>query len=144
MLRKTALVIEDEPAVARACLRALERGGFQVDIAQNGLIAIDMTKDNSYDVCLSDIKTPVMGGIEFYSYLREQHNQLADKVIFTSGDILSGTISDFIERTHRPFLAKPFTPDDLLEVIRAVIAENVACGSECHNTPGDDGNAGSL
>jgi CheY-like chemotaxis protein len=121
-VRKRALVLEDEPAISRACQRVLTAAGFEVDQAVNGLIAMKMVDEKSYDVCLSDIKIPVMGGIEFYYHLRREHPDLAARVIFTSGDILSGNTAEFLREARRPFLAKPFTPDTLLEAVKKVVA----------------------
>jgi len=121
--RRRALVVEDEPVISQLCRRMLMAEGFDVDIAMNGLIAKKMVDDKSYDLCLSDIRTPAMDGIQLYWYLGKKHPELACKVIFTTGDVLSGYIAQFLEGTKRPFLPKPFTPDELKQVIRDALAE---------------------
>ena len=121
--RRRALVVEDEPIISQICRRILMAEGFDVDIAMNGLIAKKMIDDKSYDLCLSDIRTPAMDGIQLYQYLEQEHPELARRVIFTSGDIMSGYIAQFVEGTKRPFLPKPFTPDELKQVIRDALAE---------------------
>jgi DNA-binding NtrC family response regulator len=121
--RRRALVVEDEPIISQICRRILMAEGFDVDIAMNGLIAKKMIDDKSYDLCLSDIRTPAMDGIQLYQYLEQEHPELARRVIFTSGDIMSGYIAQFVEGTKRPFIPKPFTPDELKQVIRDALAE---------------------
>jgi CheY-like chemotaxis protein len=116
-------VIEDEPVVSRICQRILMAEGFDVDIAMSGLIAKKMVEDKSYDLCLSDIRIPDMDGIQLYQYLEQEHPELARRVIFTTGDVMSGHIDQFLEGTKRPFLPKPFTPDELRQVIRDAFAE---------------------
>ena len=120
--RKRALVVEDEPSISHVCQRILMAEGFDVDIAMNGLIAKKMLDDKSYDICLTDIRTPAMDGIQLYQYLEQEHPELARRVIFTTGDVMSGYIAEFLERTKRPFLPKPFTPDGLKQVIRDALA----------------------
>lgn len=121
--RRRALVVEDEAVISRLCQRILTAEGFDVDTAMNGLIARKMADDNSYDLCLSDIRTPHMDGIELYEYLEQEHPELARRVIFTTGDVMSGYVAQFLEGNKRPFLPKPFTPDELKQVTRDVLAE---------------------
>lgn len=121
--RRRALVVEDEPVISRLCQRILIAEGFDVDIAMNGLIAKKMANDKSYDLCVSDIRTPDMNGIQLYEYLEQEHPELARRVIFTTGDVMSGSIAQFLEETERPFLPKPFTRDELKQAIRDAFAE---------------------
>ena len=120
---RRALVVEDEPVISRLCQRILIAEGFDVDTAMNGLIAKKMADDRSYDLCLSDIRTPDMNGIQLYEYLEQEHPELARRVIFTTGDVMSASIAQFLKETQRPFLPKPFTPDELKQAIRDAFAE---------------------
>ena len=97
--KKRILVIEDEPVICRVCKKALTADGFEVDIAVNGLIAMDMAGKRVYDLYLSDIRTPEMNGIEFYRHLIQEQPELADRVIFTTGDVLSNDIKLFLEES---------------------------------------------
>jgi len=121
--RRRALVVEDEPVISRLCQRILTAEGFDVDIAMNGLIAKKMADDKSYDLCVSDIRTPDMNGMQLYEYLEQEHPELARRVIFTTGDVMSGSIAQFVKETKRPFLPKPFTRDELKHAIRDAFAE---------------------
>ena len=114
---KRALVIEDEPVIGRICKRTLTTEGYDVDIALNGSVAKDMADENVYDIYLSDIRTPEMNGIEFYEYLKNMHPELADRVIFTTGDILSTDVKQFLQEFKGIFLPKPFTPEELKKAI---------------------------
>lgn len=111
------LVVEDEPVIGYICRKTLSNEGFEVDIALNGLLAMEMAQNSTYDLCLIDIRTPQMNGIELYAHLEEIHPDLAQNVIFTTGDILSGSIEEFLDTAGRLFLPKPFTPDQLREVV---------------------------
>jgi DNA-binding response OmpR family regulator len=114
---KRVLIVEDEPAICRVCAQVLTDEAYEVDIAPNGKIAEGMLSENGYDIIIMDIKLPVMDGKQLYQSLSLD---LALKVIFTSGDTLSGDTEDFIEKTGRPFIAKPFTPQELMKMVREV------------------------
>ena len=114
---KTILVVEDEPSIRSVCLRILTDEGFAVDTATNGKDAQDMIEKNHYGLCLIDIRTPIMGGEELYVWLLQEHPQMARRVIFTTGDVMGGETQAFIEQSGKPFLPKPFTPDELKAAI---------------------------
>ena len=115
------LSVEDEASIRQVCQRALASQGYQVDFAINGVAAESMLMKADYDLLLVDIKTPVMDGKQLYRYIEKRYPQLADRVIFTTGDVIGEDTQSFLERTGRPFLLKPFSPDEL----RALVRENL-------------------
>jgi len=120
---KKILVVEDEPAISQVCLRTLTSEGFQVDIAVNGAVAQDMLGEKDYDLCLIDIRTPVMNGRELYQCIKEKHLKLLNGVIFTTGEVMGGDTQSFLEQADRPFLLKPFTPTQLKAIMRETLKE---------------------
>ena len=119
--RKRILVVEDEPAICQVCLRTLTSEGFDVDIAANGVVARDMLGKKEYDLCLVDIRTPVMNGKELYQHIREEHPELTNKVIFSTGDVLDSKLELFLSEANKPYLPKPFTPNELRAMVRQAL-----------------------
>jgi len=115
------LVVEDERVIAVICRRVLASEGFEVDIAANGKTAQHMVKTNHYDYCMIDVKMPVMNGDDFYRWLQEERPSLANRVIFTTGDVIGKGTGTFLEQSGKPFLPKPFTPDELKGLVRQVV-----------------------
>ena len=120
---KRILVVEDEPAISDVCRRVLTSEGFEVDIAVNGMIAQDMIKEKQYDLCLTDMRTPSMNGKELYQWLEEKHPRLASRVILTSGDVMAEDTQSFLEQAARPFLPKPFAPDELKAIVKETLRQ---------------------
>jgi DNA-binding response OmpR family regulator len=118
---KRILVVEDEPAICEVCSRSLNTLGFDVDIANNGNMAKDRLSKGDYTLILIDMKTPIMNGRQLYHYINEKYPNLADRVIFTSGDVMGGDTQRFLEQTNRPFLPKPFSPDELKAIVRETL-----------------------
>jgi len=118
---KRILVIEDEPAICEFCQRVLSGEGFEVDIAVNGKVAQDMIQGKKYDLFLIDIRTSEVSGVELYQWLQDKHPEQISKVIFTSGSVLGKDTQLLIEQTGRPFLPKPFTPDELKTILRETL-----------------------
>jgi DNA-binding response OmpR family regulator len=120
---RRVLVMEDEPSISQVCRRALTSEEFEVDIAVNGARARDMLGEKKYDLCLIDIRTPVMNGKQFYQWLSKQHPELVSGVIFTTGDLISADTKSFLEQVGRPFLFKPFTIDELKTIVRETLGQ---------------------
>ncbi|MEN8615387.1 response regulator [Dehalogenimonas sp. THU2] len=112
------LVVEDEPSIGEVCLRILTREGFAVELAVNGRIGMEMITRQDFDLFLIDIRTPSMSGKDLYKWMLENRGELAGHVMFTTGDMMSEDLLLYIKGTSRPFLPKPFTPDELIETVK--------------------------
>ena len=91
-----------------------------MDIAVNGEVALDMWRKKEYDLCISDIRTPRMNGIELYRQLEIERPEAIKTFVFTTGDTLSGNVKTFLAETGRPYLPKPFAPDNLRALVKMV------------------------
>ena len=118
---KRVPVVEDETAICELCRRILTVEGFEVDIATDGKVAQGMIEKQKYDLFLFDIRLPKLDGKELYQWLQEKHPGLAGRVIFTTGSVIGQDTRIFIEQTARPFLLKPFAPDELRTVVREAL-----------------------
>lgn len=116
--RKSVLVVEDEVNIAKVCKKILDAEGFDVEIAPNGEVALEMWLEKDYDLCISDIRTPQMNGIELYQQLKIQKPEAVERFIFTTGDILSKNVREFLDENGRPYLPKPFAPDTFRSIVR--------------------------
>jgi DNA-binding response OmpR family regulator len=120
---KRVLVVEDEPSISQVCQRTLTGEGFEVDIAADGASARDMLGGKEYDLCLIDIRTPVMNGQQLYQWISEKHPKLLKRLIFTTGDSVGSDTKSFLEQVGRPFLPKPFTLDELKTVVSETLRQ---------------------
>jgi DNA-binding response OmpR family regulator len=105
------------------CQRVLSSEGFEVDIAVNGTLAQNMIEKKQYHICLIDIRTPKMSGVELYQWLQKEYPQVANRIIFTTGDVLDEKTMPFIKRSGRPFLPKPFTPKELTAIVKEALKQ---------------------
>jgi DNA-binding response OmpR family regulator len=118
---KRILVVEDEPTISQVCQRTLTAEGFDVDIAVNGAIAQDMLDEKKYDLCLIDIRTPIMNGKELYQHIQEERPEFAGKVIFTTGAVLDEKLESLLKGAKRPYLPKPFSPGELRTIVKEML-----------------------
>lgn len=118
---KRILIVEDEPAIVKMCQRVLSSDGIDVEVATNGKVAQDMIGAKQYDLFLIDIRMPIVSGKDLYEWLKKSHPQLAGRVIFTSGDVMSGDTKDFLERDGLSCLSKPFDSAELKAAVNGAL-----------------------
>jgi len=118
---KKILVVEDKPSIADLCQRVLTAEGFEVNTAVNGEVAHTVLSKKKYHLCLIDIRTPLMNGMELYQHLEEKYPGLVNGVIFANGDILDSELKFSLNRSERLYILKPFTPDELKTVVRETL-----------------------
>jgi len=116
-------VVEDEPAIREMCLRVLGAQGLAVDVAADGNTARDMLAGERYDLCLIDIRTPGISGQELYRHIMEKYPELVSVLIFTTGDVINRDTQNFLSLTGRPFLPKPFTVEELKNIVSETLGE---------------------
>ena len=115
---KRVLVVEDEEVVRGLVRQMLVGEGYEVLVAQDGEEAIELAGSNTFDVLLTDLTMPKVGGREVAERLRE--SQPALKVVYMSGyaeDLPPGALPPATS-----FLGKPFTFAELTETVQALIA----------------------
>jgi DNA-binding response OmpR family regulator len=82
-----------------------------------------MLDEKDYELCLIDIRTPVMNGEQLYQVIVEKHQKLVGGVIFTTGNMADEYTEHFLEVAGRPFLLKPFTLDELRTIVRETLRQ---------------------
>jgi PAS domain S-box-containing protein len=114
----TVLIVEDEDAVRKLAVKALEKDGCTVLAAANGVEALELVDrhDGPLDLVVSDLVMPDMGGRELAAELRQRRPELP--ILFMSGydDAMVDDGDD-----APAFLAKPFTPAELSARVAAAI-----------------------
>jgi two-component system cell cycle sensor histidine kinase/response regulator CckA len=119
---RTVLVAEDEETVRRFVRVVLEKEGFRVLEAENGMEALAVFEgaEPPPDVLLTDVVMPQMGGKELAKRLQEA--QPGMKVVFMSGFVRDSELLEGLNDRKAPFLQKPFDIEELARVVKAAAA----------------------
>jgi two-component system, cell cycle sensor histidine kinase and response regulator CckA len=112
------LLVEDEDSVRRVARRALELQGYRIIEAADGVTALALAGEEDVDLILSDVMMPGMLGPTLVEELRRRNPRL--RVLFMSGHS-DEIIRDGLLDPTTPFLAKPFTPTQLAQKVRATL-----------------------
>ena len=107
--RRRCLVVEDEPDVAATLCELIEREGYEVVVAPNGIEALHALERDAFDMLVSDLRMPQLNGPELHERLSETHPDLVARMAFVTGDTIGDSMGDFARNCGRPVLEKPFT-----------------------------------
>ena len=112
----TVLVVDDERNILLTLSQALQLEGYQVELASDAKVALDVLAARPVDAVLMDVKMPGMDGLTALGKMRELKKELP--VIMMSGH---GTIDTAVKATQlgaRDFLEKPISRDRMLLALR--------------------------
>jgi CheY-like chemotaxis protein len=116
----SVLVVDDEPDIALICRLALSLAGYDVESRESGRAALDYLAAETPDVVLLDLRLPDLTGWEILDELRDSGRLPDLRVVLFSAHasieesaLAAGCVS---------FVAKPFTPDDLIKHVERAAA----------------------
>jgi two-component system, OmpR family, phosphate regulon response regulator PhoB len=120
-MAREVLVVEDEPDIRRLVVLHLERDGFRCRTAANGLDALREAKANVPDLVVLDLMLPGLDGLEVCRRLRSDASTAGVPIIMLTAK------SDEVDRVvglevgADDYVAKPFSPKELVARVRAVL-----------------------
>ncbi len=113
------LLVDDQPELRRLFQRTLTRAGHEVAVAENGRKAVELVAKNSFDVVISDVRMPDMGGIELLQALHSEDPDLP--VLLVSGSPDLQTALKAVEYGAFEYLTKPVSLEKLgASAVRAI------------------------
>ena len=116
--KNKVLVVENEAVVSNICRIALEAEGFNVNTVPDCLTAQKIISETDFDLCLIDLAMPEISGMQLYQWLQQARPALAEKAVFSTGLILEGNVRDFLQKSGRLTLLKPFSLDELISIMK--------------------------
>ena len=111
------LLVDDEPHILHYMRATLSAWGHEVDVAGDGEEAAARAMDGGYDLIITDVRMPNLGGRELYERLCRDAPAIAGRVVFSTGDTVRDDTMEFLERAGRPVLHKPFKLAELRQVL---------------------------
>ncbi len=112
------LLAEDEQQLSRVLETAMTHEGYQVDTAFDGQEAVDLAKENAYDLMILDIMMPVKTGIEALKEIRQSGNT-THVIMLTAMSEVDDKVTG-LDAGADDYLTKPFSLKELLARLRSM------------------------
>ncbi|GAB4432682.1 MAG: hypothetical protein OHK0040_02830 [bacterium] len=113
---KKALIIDDDATIREYLADILYTFRFSVDEATTAKEGINLISCNEYDSIIIDLKLPDKSGVEIFNFIMDTFPEKVESVIFITGDV-SLDAREKLKKTRRPFLIKPFTFSDIVNIL---------------------------
>ena len=137
--KRSILIVDDEFGLAEMLREMLRDTGFEVTLAINGRLALEILAEAKVDLVLTDMMMPVMDGAELATAMRRDDKHRATPIIMMTSLPMTRPQQDGL---FDAVLRKPFTPDLLLRTMVSClpdIEEDAAERSSSRERPADKG-----
>jgi len=119
--RGEILILDDEASIAEMLSEMLEIIGYKATICHSPMRALELLGSRQFDVIISDFRMPGMNGRQFFEAVQQKSPELATRIVFLTGDMVSESTRTFLESIGNPYLAKPFHLTNVRETIAKVM-----------------------
>jgi CheY-like chemotaxis protein len=121
--KPSILIVDDEFGLAEMLREMLRESGYEVTLAINGRLALEILADTQVDVVLTDMMMPVLDGAELAAAMRGDDRHRATPIILMTS---LPTVRPHPDKLFDAVLRKPFTPELLLDTMASCLAEGGA------------------
>jgi CheY-like chemotaxis protein len=118
--KQSILIVDDEFGLAEMLREMLRESGFEVTLAINGRLALEILHEGAVDLVLTDMMMPVMDGAELAAAMRRDARHRDTPIIMMT------SLPTAVPRPEGLFdavLRKPFTPDLLVETMDSCLGK---------------------
>lgn len=115
MKTRRILIVDDEDIVLKSCQRIFRDHDYEIDTASSGEEGLEKVKKGNFDLVITDLKMPGMGGMELLKRLRKEHGDIT--VIIFTGYAKVDTAREALKLGAFDYIPKPFTPEELRVVV---------------------------
>jgi len=121
------LLVEDNKVNQVLAQKLLQKHGYEVDIVNNGQLALEAVKAREFDAVLMDVQMPVMGGYEATKTIRRWEKKSSGHIpiIAMTANAMDDARENCLEAGMDEYIAKPIKPDELYRVLGKLITAPV-------------------
>jgi two-component system chemotaxis response regulator CheY len=120
------LVVDDATVVRLYYRQILEREGYRVEEAINGIEGLEKAVQTPFDLCIVDVNMPMMDGYTFLHALRREPVTHAIPALMTTSEACAEDHQTALKAGANAYLVKPVSRDQLARYVAALLGRNIA------------------
>ncbi len=124
MKKPSLLFIDDEPIILRSCLRIFASSDYEMDTASSGDEGLEKAMARDYDIVITDLKMPGIGGLEVLERLHK--DRPGTTVVVFTGYANVETARQALKNGAFDYIPKPFTSDEIRDVVKNALESRAA------------------
>jgi chemosensory pili system protein ChpA (sensor histidine kinase/response regulator) len=116
------LVVDDSISIRKYVHRFLDRTGYEVDVAPDGLEALNILGRSKFDAVITDLEMPVMHGYDLIAEMKRSEALMHIPVIVLTSRAGEKHRQKAVEMGAQDYLVKPFEEQEMLDVLKKVLS----------------------
>ena len=133
-MKSRILVVDDEPSIRKVLQAQLSREGYEVGLAADGGEAISQLASSPWDLVVSDLKMPGVGGLELLQHANQEYPGLPVILITAHGTVDSAV--EALKLGAQDYITKPFDLDELRSAVEKALRSERARRRSLSEEPG--------
>jgi len=121
-MNRKILAVEDEISMQILLVHILESNGYDVTVAADSRIALELLKIITFDIVCTDIMLPYMNGIELCRVIRNEYSHTL--VVVVSSQSQKNEMEKAFAAGAHGYITKPFDVDSLLKLLDSIVQEH--------------------
>ena len=109
------LIVEDNPINQKIALSVFKQVGLTAEVAENGKVALDLLKKNTFDIVFMDVQMPVIDGIKATNIMRANGDETI--VVAMTANAMKGDREMCIDAGMNEYISKPFKKEDVYRIL---------------------------
>ncbi|PAR50715.1 response regulator [Vibrio metoecus] len=115
------LAVDDSISIRQMVSHTLQDAGYEVETASDGRDALAKAQKSRFDVIISDVNMPIMGGFEFVKAVRQQSQYKFTPILMLTTETSPEKKQEGKAVGATGWLVKPFNPETLLKTLQRVL-----------------------
>jgi len=121
--QKHILIVDDDPDILTLERKILEREGYRITFANDGMEAMEKLAEGQFDLVLLDIMMPGIDGFEVSRAIQRKPGEKPVPIVFVTARDDSESMREGFRSGGTVFLSKPFTSNQLIRLVKARIGQ---------------------
>ncbi len=118
-MAKSILIVDDNPNMATLLSEMLEIFDYESEMAEDGLVALEILEQRKFSLIITDMKMPNMTGLELLSEVKQKYPKMP--VVLISGYSVDSMNQENADNKPDGFLSKPFMMTDVEKLLESLI-----------------------